>query len=122
MTLDNIATLVQVMLALASFAALVPVLYKMRAERQKEEAVAKESEASAASKLSDAAMAMLAKWEAREVALTQKVEKLEAKVEKLERHLEFWQEGATISLQQLLDNNIEPKWDPSKGPDGAEGA
>lgn len=111
--MDNSIWLVVAQLILTAIGAVivvVPAIYKMKAERKTEETTA-------ASKLSDSAMAMLEKWEASNRMLNAKVDDLEKELTTVKRHLEYWMRGCARLIAQLVANQIEPCWDPNGGPD-----
>lgn len=91
----------------------VPVYYRMRSGRKAEEA-------SAAETLTGSAMAFAKQCESRIAEQDEIIDDLKVKMEKMERHLRYWQRGATVLIRQLVDNGLEPLWDPNGGPDDEE--
>ena len=120
MTTETIALIVQILIALGSLAAIVPVYYKMRSERRKAQASATMEEATAAQKLTQSAMDMVEQCEAKIAAQDKVIESLRANMARIEKHLKYWQRGCALLIQQLVENNLVPVWDPNGGPDDTE--
>lgn len=102
--------IVQILIALGTIGALIPVFYKMRSGREREEATAKKEEATAAESLTGSALAFVERCERR-------IADLETDVARLEKHLRFWQKGCAQLIRQLVEAGLKPVWDPNGGPD-----
>ena len=115
MSNENLTMLVvQILTALATLGALVPVYFKMRGER-------KHDEASAAERLSQAAATISTQWEKRVVRLEcqvterdERIENLERSMRTLERTIVFWQDGCRKLIRQLCDAGMVPVWTPDE--------
>ena len=109
-----IVVLQVVLTGIAAVAAVVPAWRKMGSERRRQDA-------DAAGVVTDKALAMLDVWQDRVRALEVKVEGLEQVIAGLQRLIEYWRRGCAILLRQLVENDLEPIWQPDEsGLDGGE--
>lgn len=100
---DTTIVVIQLFLtALTGVMALVPTYYKMKAQREREQA-------SGAHDVADSAMSMVDRWEARAT-------ELECRLKRVEKEMRYWQRGATMLIKQVLEAGLEPVFDPNGGP------
>lgn len=100
---ETVLLVIQVIVALATLGGIVPVWYRMKSGRKSEEA-------GTAEKLTGTAMEMVQQCRT-------EIAELKAEVKRLDRLFRWCLDGATRLFKQLIENNLEPVWNPNDVPE-----
>ncbi len=114
MAIESIILIIQiVVMFIGALITVVPTYYRMRSQRKAEEATA-------AYRITQSAMEFAEQCEAKIAEQGKTIKALEKNMARIEKHLRYWQRGCALLIQQLVDNDLEPVWDPNGGPDDIE--